>query len=96
MPLLLLLLLEPAALVVDPPPVVEEEPLLLELLQPAALSATAAPSAVIARIALRIGSLPLSGPHVAYPREAPPICLTRKTYSGFDHDRYELADTNPP
>lgn len=75
-PLLLLLLLEPAAaLVVElPPPVVEPLLLLLELLHPAALNATAAPSAVIASIALRMGACPFLVPHVAYPREAPPIC----------------------
>src|ERR1700753_3990418 len=56
---LLLLLLPEAALVVElPPPVVEVLPLLFELLHPAALNATAAPSAVIASIALRMGACP--------------------------------------
>jgi hypothetical protein len=29
---------------------------------------------VIASIALRMGACPFLVPHVAYPREAPPIC----------------------
>jgi hypothetical protein len=67
---------EEEPLLAELPPEEEEveEPLLFELLQPAALNATAAPSAVIARIALRIGACPFLDPHAAYPREAPPIC----------------------